>query len=105
MQSKPKHRILQNTAILFAGQLVTWSLSIVFTVYVPRRVGNVGWGELSLATAFTSLASMLVGLGMGTLMVRDIAQDRSKAADMIGTALLVELVLLLPTLFLMVLVA
>ncbi len=96
MQSKAKSLILKNTAVLFVGQFTTWALTILFTVYVPRRVGPVGWGELGLASAWTTVGSTLAALGMGTLMVRDMSRDHSKAAEMVGVALVTRMLLALP---------
>ena len=96
MQSKAKTLILKNTAVLFVGQFATWALTIIYTVYVPRRVGAYGWGELAIASAWTTVGATIVALGMGTLMVRDMARDPRKAADMIGVAIASRIVLVVP---------
>ncbi len=98
MQSKAKNLILKNTAVLFVGQFATWALTIIYTIYVPKRVGPYGWGELAIAGAWTTVGSTIVALGMGTLMVRDMARDRRKAPDMIGVALATRMLLVLPCL-------
>src|SRR5690348_9144035 len=98
MQAKAKDRILKNTVVLFAGQLTTWALTIVFSIYVARRVGTYGWGELTIAWGWTTIASTLAALGIGTLMVRDMARDHSKVPAMVGVALMTRIVLALPCL-------
>ncbi len=98
MQAKAKNLILRNTAVLFFGQFATWALTIIYTIYVPRRVGDYGWGELAIAGAWTAVGATMVGLGMGTLMIRDMARDRSQAADLIGVALVTRLLLSVPCL-------
>lgn len=105
MQSRAKNLILKNTAVLFVGQFVTWALTIFYTIYVPRHVGPVGWGELGLAGAWTTVGSTLAALGMGTLMVRDMSRDHSKAADMIGVALVTRMLLALPCMLVIALLA
>jgi len=96
MQSKAKNLILKNTAVLFVGQFSTWALTIIYTIYVPRRVGASGWGDLAIAGAWTTVGATLVALGMGTLMVRDMARDHRKAPDMIGAAIATRMVMVIP---------
>ncbi|HKV83778.1 MAG TPA: flippase, partial [Ktedonobacterales bacterium] len=103
-QAANKRVIARNTAFLFAGQILTWALTMVFTFYVPRRVGTTEWGALTSATALTTMASTIFALGIGTVMVRDMARDFSRAPSMIGTAIAARLVLALPCLVLIVLV-
>jgi O-antigen/teichoic acid export membrane protein len=105
MQAKAKNIILKNTVVLFAGQLTTWALTILFSIYVARRVGSYGWGELTIAWAWTTLASTLAALGIGTLMVRDMARDRSKIPALVGVALMTRIVLALPCLAVIALLA
>lgn len=97
-RAEPKSRIVANSAVLMAGQLITWVLTMAFTVYVVRRIGPVGWGDFSIATALTALVTTVAALGIGTLMVRDIARDHSLAPSMIGTALLIRAACAIPCL-------
>ncbi len=105
MQSKAKSVILKNTAVLFVGQFSTWALTIIYTIYVPRRVGAYGWGELAIAGAWTTVGATMVALGMGTLMVRDMARDHRKAPDMIGVAIVTRLLLIVPCMLIIVALA
>ena len=101
-QTANRRVIAKNTAFLFAGQILTWALTMVFTFYVPRRVGTTEWGALTSATALTTMASTIFALGIGTVMVRDMARDFRKAPQMIGTAIAARLILSLPCLALIV---
>lgn len=92
--------IIRNTAFLFVGQIITWALTTIFTVIVPRHVGSIEWGALTSATALTMLASTIFGLGISTVMIRDMARDISKAPSMIGTAVIARVILSLPCLLL-----
>jgi O-antigen/teichoic acid export membrane protein len=105
MSSKTSNVIVKNTAVLFAGQLITWLLSIVFAVYVPRRLGAAGWGELSVAGSLTTIVSTVAALGMGTLVLRDIAADHKKSPMLMGAAIVSRMLLSLPSLFVVAVVA
>jgi O-antigen/teichoic acid export membrane protein len=87
----------RNLAVLAGSQVVTWSLSLLWTVYVPRALGPHGMGELTIAYAVTGVVSVAAGLGIGTLMVREIARDHAKAPALIGSAVLVRCALILPS--------
>ena len=101
-QVASKRVIIRNTAYLFAGQIVTWALTTIFTVVVPRHVGSIEWGALTSATALTMLGSTIFGLGISTVMIRDMARDLSKAPAMIGTAVIARVILSVPCLLLIV---
>ena len=79
--------IARNAASLFASQGVTWALGLVFIVVVPRSVGASEWGEWSLAWALTSVAAAVTGLGLSTLLVKEISRHRERAAEYVGAAI------------------
>jgi O-antigen/teichoic acid export membrane protein/serine acetyltransferase len=88
--------IAKNVAFLLISQVVTWTFSLLFLVVVPRAIGPAQWGEFSLASAINSLACAVLGLSMNTLLVREIASDRSRGSEYVGAALGVRIVLALP---------
>jgi serine O-acetyltransferase len=63
---------------------------------VPHAIGSTAFGELSLAGAITSLAGALLGLSMGTLLIKKIAVDPSRAKDYLGAALTIRLLFAVP---------
>jgi serine O-acetyltransferase len=88
--------VARNAAFLAGGQAVTWSFTLLFMVIVPRAVGPSEWGEYSLATAVTSVALALSSLGVGTLLVKEVSRDLSRASDYIGAALAAQVLLAIP---------
>lgn len=96
--SRPGSRVGRNVAVLAGGQLVTWTLTLLWSVFVPRALGPHGLGELTIAFAVTGMVSVGAGLGIGTLMVKEIARDHDKARSMVGTALLVRAGFIVPSL-------
>lgn len=99
MHSK-RSRILRNVAALLLGQMTTNALSLLMAVYVPSRIGPVAMGELSVATILTTLLANILAFGMNTLLIRDIARDHEKAADLMGTAMVIRMLMALPSLLL-----
>jgi O-antigen/teichoic acid export membrane protein len=88
--------IARNAAFLFGGQAVSWSLGLVFMVVVPRSVGASAWGEWSLAWALTSVAASFTGMGLSTLLIKEISRDHSRAGKYIGAAITAQAMLAVP---------
>ena len=84
-------RLARNVAALASGQLVTWTLTAIWTVFVPNRLGARGMGELGVAMALANVLGTAVGLGIGPLMIKEIARDHSRAAGLVGSALFLRL--------------
>jgi len=70
-------RVAKNTSILFIAQTISYILLFFTAIYTARYLGVEGFGTLSLALALTSVFGVFVDLGMGTLVIRDIARDKS----------------------------
>ncbi len=98
MQPKRAGRILKNMAALLLGQITTTLLSLLLTIIVPRNIGPTGVGELAVANIIMILLGNVLALGMSTVLVRDIARDHTKAPDLIGAALVIKMLMALPSL-------
>src|SRR4030088_1175341 len=96
VMSKPHSRLTRNLAVLAGSQVVTWSLGLLWTIFIPRALGPRGLGELTIATAVTGVIAVISGFGLGTLMVKEIARDHAQAAPLVGSALLVRAGVSLP---------
>src|SRR5437660_1420544 len=91
-----RRRFLHGLGVLAGSQLVTWSLTLGWTIVVPRILGPKAIGELTTATSATSILLTIVELGLTVLLVRKIAQNRGRAGELIATWLLIQAVLYLP---------
>jgi O-antigen/teichoic acid export membrane protein len=95
--SRPASRLARNITFLAGGQLATWGLSLLWTIFVPRALGPRGLGELTIAYAVTGVVSVVISLGIGTLMVKEIARDHQKTPWLVGTAMLVRAAFVVPS--------
>jgi O-antigen/teichoic acid export membrane protein len=95
--SGTRSRLIRNLGFLAGGQLATWSLSLLYTVFVPRALGPGRIGQLTIAYAVTGIVGVAASLGITTLMVKEIARDHQKAPSLVGTALLVRMGFVLPS--------
>jgi O-antigen/teichoic acid export membrane protein len=64
---------LKNTAIQAVSQLITWALSWVLLVILPRYLGDAQFGKLFFAISYSTLFSTLINLGVNTFLVKEVA--------------------------------
>jgi O-antigen/teichoic acid export membrane protein len=73
-------RVAKNTFALFIAQIVSTVLSIVLSVFLARDLGDVIFGKYSFAIALALFFSVFSDVGYRTLLVREVARDRTKAS-------------------------
>jgi len=73
-------KIVKNIFSLFAGSFVSIILSAIFSIYIARSLGDVLFGTYSFVFAFVALLSIFLDLGYETLIIREVAKDKSKAS-------------------------
>ena len=88
-------RIAKNTAALFAAQFVTAILSLVLTIFIARSLGDVIFGKYSFALAFTAIFAVFSDLGYNTLLIREVARDKSQASKYLNNVLCMRALLFL----------
>lgn len=86
-------RIVNNTVISFAGQLVTWASTFLLLVAYGRFLGDARFGELYLAITFVGLVGFPIEAGFGQQVTREVAQDTGKALSYLYNTLLIKVVL------------
>ena len=95
------NRVLRNVMVLAGSQVVTWGLSLLWILVVPRAIGPGGLGILTTAAALVAIFASFMDSGPRTLMVKEIARDRAQAPRILGSFLIIELALYPATLVLM----
>jgi lipopolysaccharide exporter len=93
-----RSRLFENIVALGLSQLVTWSVTLAWTLIVPRVLGPSGMGLLVLSWSASSLLVGVLGLGARTMLVREIAADPRRAPVLLGTAMIVRSMTILPCL-------
>lgn len=90
------NRILSNLFALSVSQVTTWTLTLVWTVIVPRLLGPAGSGFLVLVWSVNGLLMAICGMGSRTMLIREIARDRARAPALLATALAVRAAACIP---------
>lgn len=84
-------RIAGNAGWLALDRVARMLVGLLVGVWVARHLGPERFGELGYALAVLALAQTVAALGLDSVVVRDLARDPSRAAPLLGTALLLKL--------------
>src|SRR5438552_3970878 len=86
-------RVVNNTAISFVGQIVTWTSTLLLISAYGRFLGDVRFGELYFAITFILLIGFPLEFGFNQQLIRDVAQDPDKALGYFSNTLIIKIVL------------
>lgn len=91
-------RIAKNTFFLLTSNIIGFVLSFFFLMQTTRYLGSENYGILSFAIAFASITIFLADIGISTVIVRDIARDKTKTQKYLGNCILLKIILAIITL-------
>ncbi len=86
-------RLRRNIAVLAGGQAITWSMSLIWTLVVPRELGPAGMGVIVTSWSVTGVLGIVLGLGTRTYVVRELVVRPTMAARLIGSAMVLRAVM------------
>lgn len=95
-------RITKNVFSLSIAQIVSIFLGLLYTMLMARYLGAEGFGILNFALAYTGVLSIFSEMGFSQVIVREVARDKSLAEKYISNAILLKLILSVPTMFLII---
>ncbi|PDV96564.1 flippase [Candidatus Chloroploca asiatica] len=90
--SHSKEVIFKNARVMLASQLITWMLTLVFSIIMRRFLGPEGSGHIVIAMSIWSIMGVFIGFGMDILLAKEIARDRDRAAELLGTSYFIRFV-------------
>lgn len=79
-------QVLVNLAWLFTDQILQMGLGLVVGLWVARYLGPAQFGLLNYALAFVSVFSSVATMGLGSIVIRDIARNPECKNETLGTA-------------------
>src|SRR6185503_7691024 len=83
----------RNVTVLASAQLITWTMTLAWTLVVPRALGPSGLGTIMAAWSITGILGVVLGLGTRNYLVRESVVRPESAPGLIGTALVLRIVL------------
>lgn len=81
----------RNAAAMFVSQGITWTSTLLLTVYLPRTLGAADFGKLQFALALTGMFAILIDFGTTMLITREVARDHSRAPSYLSNTLALKL--------------
>jgi O-antigen/teichoic acid export membrane protein len=84
--SNAKRTVIKNTSAMLVSQVITWTLTLVFSVAMRRILGPDASGELVIASSIWMIAGAFISFGMDMLLTKEIARDHTRAAGLLGTS-------------------
>ena len=89
----PARKIIKNIFSLYTGSFVSAILTIILSIYIARFLGDALFGRYSFVVTFVALFSIFLDLGYETLLVRDVAKDKSKASLYVNNIISIRVIL------------
>jgi O-antigen/teichoic acid export membrane protein/acetyltransferase-like isoleucine patch superfamily enzyme len=86
-------RVLSNTGISFVGQMITWLSTLAVTIAYGRFLSGDTFGEFYFVISFVALIGFPIEFSFNQQIVRDVAQDPSRARSYPINVLLLKLAL------------
>jgi O-antigen/teichoic acid export membrane protein len=83
-------RIAKNASILMATQLITWALTLILTVFLPRYLGVETTGQLVVANSIWTILAIFISFGMDTMLTKEVARHPEKTTELLGTSFIVR---------------
>lgn len=90
-------RIAKNTIVLLAANVISKVFGFFYIMYTARYLGTEVFGFLTFALAFTGIFGVFTNMGLGTLMVREVAKDKSLVEKYLGNITIIKLILAIST--------
>ncbi|MEI6042755.1 MAG: flippase [Chloroflexota bacterium] len=88
-----RRKIFANILFLGSNQGLTWLLTSVYVLVIPRYLGPAGMGILALMMAISSVIGVLANIGMRMFILREVARDIEAAKILVGPAIILSTVL------------
>jgi O-antigen/teichoic acid export membrane protein len=89
--SSTSARVARNAGVLMVSQVLTWGMTFVLTIFLPRELGATAIGQLHLASSLWAVAGIMVGFGMDTLLTKAIARTPGRATALLRRSMLLRL--------------
>lgn len=83
-------RVVKNASILMVGQLITWGLALLLTIFMPRFLGPAAIGRYQLAVSLWAIVSIFITFGMDMLMTKEIARRPEKTSELVSITLILR---------------
>jgi O-antigen/teichoic acid export membrane protein len=75
------------------SQMVTWGLTLLLTVFLPRYLGAAAMGKLHLGYSLWAMITILAVFGMDMMIIKEVARRPDRIAALFGTTIYLRMIL------------
>jgi O-antigen/teichoic acid export membrane protein len=90
-------RVVKNIAVRTGAEILNFTLSTIFLIYVARHLGSADFGKYSFAVSFAGLFVIFTDMGLHTMFIREVAKEKGKAGKLLSNLLIIKSILVLFT--------
>ncbi|WHY76635.1 flippase [Neobacillus sp. WH10] len=91
VKNKFKSKFIKNTSWLMFENIFRMVLSIIVTSLMARYLGTHNFGVISYGTAYITIFATVSKLGIDSILVHEIIQNREETGKMVGTTIVLRL--------------
>jgi O-antigen/teichoic acid export membrane protein len=88
-----RQTILKNTLWLSLSELISKGVYFLVFVWLARHFGPEIYGQWAFALSFVGICVILVDFGFKTLIIQELARDKSKSEKYVGNILSIKIIL------------
>jgi O-antigen/teichoic acid export membrane protein len=85
-----RETVARNAIILMGTQVVTWGLTLLLTIVLPRYLGPAAIGKFHLANSVWAIVGIVVAFGTNTLLVKEIARSPARLPELVASTLMLR---------------
>ena len=91
-------RIARNTVVRSVGEIIGKIATLAMFVVMARKLGPVGFGEITFAVALTGQLLYIFGFGVDMILTREVARNPSQLGAFMGNTLVLKSLATIPAL-------
>ncbi len=80
MSTSTARSLVKNTAVMMAAQAATWVSGFLLMIFLPRCLGNEGYGRLFLAMSVQMICQWFIDYGGQNYIAKEVSRDRSNVS-------------------------
>jgi O-antigen/teichoic acid export membrane protein len=79
--------IAKNASFLMVSQMITWGLTFLVTIFLPRYLGPAGIGQLQLSASLWAIVAVIASLGTDKMVMKEIARAPDRLNELVSSTL------------------
>lgn len=83
--------IAKNAAVLMGSQVLTWGMTLLLTIFLPRYLGASAIGKFHFSTSVWAIVAIIATFGMDTLLTKEIARHPERLPTLLWNSAVLRL--------------